>query len=91
MRAAAKIPNLCHVLGPNEDVVGLEVAVHDVLMVCMGKSFCDLLTDEHPFPVLGKSGNEVGQRSANAVLSDHIVSIFIDDVAVIKFEDIGVV
>lgn len=90
-RAAAKISNLGHVFGPNKDVVRLEIAVHDALMMRMRKSLCDLLADNHSIPVLGEIGNEISKRPAYAILSDHVVPIFIDDVAIVEFENIRMV
>lgn len=65
--------------------------MNDSLCVRIGKSLCHLLAKRHLSSLGRNLRDKISQSTSWAKLCDHVVLVFVDDVAIIELEDVGVV
>lgn len=65
--------------------------MNDSLCVRIGKSLCHLLAERHLSSLGRNLRDKISQSTSWAKLCDHVVLVFVDDVAIIELEDVGVV
>jgi hypothetical protein len=65
--------------------------MHDSLGVSIGESLGHLLAEGHLPALACDLLDEIRQGPSRAKLGDHVVLVIINDVAIVKLEDVGVV